>query len=442
MIFRNINFIKQLKLSFIYKIISLITSFVLVKYMLEYLGPLNYGIWVVILTFINWIIFFDFGIANGIKNKVSESLSKNNIKEAREYISTGYVILLIFSVITYILFFALSFFINWQSIFNVENISNTYLHKLMIITLFFILANFTLSIIIAIFNATQNASLIVFQQLLSQFFALVLVCFLNNYTESSLLHISFAYGFSLLLSNVLMSYYFYIKNKNYIPSFSFYKKDKVKSIFSLGMKFFYLQLTILIILSSDVMIITQLLGSSYVTKYDILFKYFGILMIVHTIINTPLWSMYTEAYNKGDYVWIEKTLIKMILLMFIYIILSVIMYFSGDKIIELWLNNTKLDITNSNYIYSIIMTLMLIWFSIFAYFTNGINKTNTQLLGASIGAIINIPLSIYFVKNIEMGIDGVLLATTISLSIFGIMGPIQAIREIKKMKLDNIKERK
>lgn len=434
MIFRDINFLKQLKFSFLYKGLAIGISFLLTRYMLQYLGVSQYGIWSVILTFINWVIFFDFGIANGVKNKVSECLSSNNFVEAKEYISTGYIILFTFFIGTFIFFSIGSFFVNWQIVFNVMDLDNSYLQNVMLVTLFFVLLNFVLSIIIAIFNATQNASLIVLQQLISQSIALFFVLLLNSYSHDSLLYMSFAYGLALCLSTVLLSLYFYKKNSILRPSFKFYKKNKIKSIFSLGMKFFYLQLTILIILSSDTMIITQLLGSSYVTSYDILFKYFGLLMIIHSIINTPLWSMYTEAYSKNDYEWVEKTLRRMAFMMLIYIIIAIVMYVFGTDIIYLWLGDIDLKLVPSNYIYMIIMTLSLIWYSIFAYFTNGIDQTRIQLMAASVGAIINIPLSIYFVKYLEMGINGVLLATIISLLIFGILGPIQAIKEIRKMK--------
>jgi len=432
--FRDINFFKQLRFSFLYKVIALFISFMLTRYMLEYLGLELYGIWAVLLTFINWIVFFDFGIANGVKNKVSESLSVKKSVEAREYISTGYIILSIFAIIVYIVFFIISFFIDWTTIFNTKIVTNNNLQIIILVTLFFILLNFVNSIIIAVFNATQNASLIVLQQLLFQGFTLVLLFFLLIYTDRSLLNMALIYGISLLLSTLILSIYFYRKNNHLLPYLRFYKSSKVKSIFSLGMKFFYLQLTILIILSTDTMILTQLLGASIVTSYDILFKYFGLLLIIHTIINTPLWSMYTEAYQKNDHEWIEKTLKKMVWIMFIYLFIAIALYFSAELVITLWIGKIELYLDKSNYIYMLLMVLMLIWYSIFAYFTNGINKTTNQLISATIGALINIPLSIYFVKYMDMGLNGVLLATIISLSIFGITGPIQAVIEIKKMK--------
>lgn len=401
--------------------------------MLLYLGVRLYGIWAVILVFVNWIIFFDFGIANGVKNKVSEALSKNKVDDANHYISTGYIILFTFCFIIYLLFFLLSYHLNWQSLLNITIISNDELSYAMHIIVFFVLLNFALSIIVSVLNAVQKASFIVLGQFMSQLFSLILILILMEYFERSLIYICFSYGLALVLSNIILSIVFYKNNLHLLPRISNFEKIKIKPIFGLGMKFFFLQLTILIIFTSDTMIITQLLGPEHVTTYSIIFKYFSVVIIIHTVVNTPLWSMYTESHIKNDHVWIKKTLMSMIKLIFVLIILAIFMYLMRDIVFKIWIGDTNLLDTKSNYIYMMVMTLMYVWHSTFSYFTNGINKTKNQLISTGIGAIINIPLSIYFVKYLNMGLDGVILATIISLSIFNITGSIQAFREIKDM---------
>lgn len=425
MITRNTNYKKQLKYSFIYKFLAIISSFLLVRYSLEFLGIDQYGLWSVILMFINWMIFFDFGIANGVKNHVAKSLAVNNHKEAQEYISTGYISLLIFSILIYLILFSISFFINWQMIFNTTILSNEYLQKTILITSFFILSNFVLSIVVAVYNATQNASFIVLNQFFSQFISLLIVYTLSLYANSSLIYIATGYGLSLIFTNIIISLWFYKKNPILVPLFKRFKKDKIKSILSLGTKFFILQMTVLIIMASDRMIAVQLLELKDVTVYDILFKYFTILSIFHGLINTPLWSMYTEAFKKKDFKWIKNIFKKLNLLFFFYCICAILMVAVGDDMILLWTGNENITIFLSNYVYMAILSLSLIWTTIYAYFLNGIEELNVQLISTVSGAIINIPLSIYFVKYVNMGLNGILLASILSLLLFNIAGSIQ-----------------
>ncbi len=376
---RNKNFLKQIKASLFFRLLSILISFALVKYMLEYLGVEQYGIWSVILSFMTWILFFDLGIANGVKNKVSQCLAKENHEEANEFISTGYIILIVFSIVAYLILFILCGFIDWQSIFNTKIIQNEETVIVIRIVLFFILTNFVLSIITAVFNAVQKTSLIVFSQFLTNFLSLIMIILLIKFTDSNLIYLSVAYGIALITSNIVLSHWFYKRNIHLSPTIKAFKKNKIKDISSLGMKFFFLQLTIFFMLTTDRIIITQLLGPSIVTNYDILYKYFGAILILHGLFNAPLWSMYTEAYVKNDYIWIAQTLIKMVKLIFVYILILVGLIFSANFIIDIWLNNSQIVFSLSNYIYVSIMILVLAWHNIFAFFTNGIEKTKIQL---------------------------------------------------------------
>ena len=197
-----------------------------------------------------------------------------------------------------------------------------------------------------------------------------------------------------------------------------------------------LQLTILVILGTDKMIITQYLGPKIVTSYDVLFKYFSVLTMIHAIINAPLWSMYTEAYHKNDYSWLQSTITRMSKMIFVYIAIALVMYLFGDSVMKFWLGDVELGLTSSNYIYMAIMMIVLIWYGTFAFFSNGVGLTHVQSIAALIGALVNIPLSIVFVSYLGMGLDGVLVATIVSLSFFALAGPVHTYYVINKMKSD------
>lgn len=413
---------------------AIVLSFVLVRTMLDYLGVELYGMWSVILSFMTWILFFDLGIANGVKNRVAESLALEKKVEAREYISTGYFILSIFSFFVYCLFYVISYYLNWQSIFNITVISTEELGEVLRAIVFFILINFSLSIVIAVYNASQNAAYVVVNQFLSNLFAFISISILAEYATRSLLYMSIVYGASLVVANLSLSIYFY-KNNNYLsPMIQAFNKSKIKSISSLGMKFFVLQLIFFLIVATDKILITQLLGASLVASYDVLYKYFGAILIINGIFNAPLWSMYTEAYSKNDYNWMSKAILRMVKLMFVYVGISIVMIFLAKDVFDLWLGDNELIIDFSNYVYMSIMVLFLAWHAIFSFVTNGVEKLQIQLYSILAGAILNIPLSIFFVKSMHMGLNGVILATIVSLSIFALLGPLQSIKIISEMK--------
>jgi len=71
------------------------------------------------------------------------------------------------------------------------------------------------------------------------------------------------------------------------------------------------------------------------------------------------------------------------------------------------------------------------WNNIFAYFINGVGKIKLQMYCGIVAMLINIPISIFFAKNLNMGSAGVILGTCFSLSIGAYFAPMQSFKIIK-----------
>ena len=71
---RNIK--KNSRLLALYKVISMVLSLVYAPIVLGYLGTGLYGIWATVLNVVSWVNYFDIGISNGLRNKLSASLAK------------------------------------------------------------------------------------------------------------------------------------------------------------------------------------------------------------------------------------------------------------------------------------------------------------------------------------------------------------------------------
>lgn len=429
----NLGLLSQIKKSLVYKILGVVSSFILIKYLVQYLGVEQYGIWAVILTLLNLVLYFDFGISNGIKNNLAESLARHDEFGGQEYISTGYILLSCIAVVLYAIFITASFFIDWNSVFNTSILDNNYLQKIVLVVVFFTLLNLVLSIANAVYSVLQSTHLITLNQFFSQIIALVFIVILYKWFSQSLILVAIVYGTSLTFSTFVISTFFYKNNKTLSPVVRLFNRDKAKGIFALGAKFLSLQLLFFFILSNDRIIIAQLLEPIAVAQYDIMYKYFSVLIIMHTLVNAPLWPLYTKAYQENDYGMFKTVFRKLRVLVLGYILIGgMLLVFSRD-IINLWID-AGMNFKLSNLIYMFLMMNTLIIFSIFAYFSNGINKTKVQFFSVLLGAAINIPLSVFFVKNLNMGLNGVLLATILSLSIFCITGVFQVFYEMKCLK--------
>ena len=67
---------KSISKSLLYKFIGAALSFVVMPISINILDVEKYGIWSTILSFVSWFTFFDFGLANGLRNRLTGSLSE------------------------------------------------------------------------------------------------------------------------------------------------------------------------------------------------------------------------------------------------------------------------------------------------------------------------------------------------------------------------------
>ncbi|HIF9074989.1 TPA: lipopolysaccharide biosynthesis protein [Photobacterium damselae] len=421
---RTVNIFNQIKWSFIFKIIAFALYYMTISSQVKLLGIELYGIWSTLLSIVTWMVFFDFGIGNGIKNNLTKALSLNKLELAKDIIFTGYIIVAFISALFFIIILFLVKYADLNAIFNTDVLTNKNLQSIVIVLFTFVCVHFVLSFIKQFIFAIQKNSLNEIEQ--SLFFLMLFLALIsfNGFFEKNILHIALIYGICLISSKIILTIYFFYTNKQLLPSFSNFNKKIIKQLTHVGFLFFALQIASMTILLSDRMIITQLLGAQYVTSYDIIYRIFSIVLVFHGIINAPMWSAYTEAYTKNDFDWIRKNIIKMNYFIFVLIFIVIMLYITHEYIINLWIGK---DLENSNSLsfFMALYVIILSWCNNYAFFLNAINKIKIQFILLFIGAIVNIPLSILFVSYFDLGLSGVVLATTLSLLPFAIIGPIQ-----------------
>lgn len=429
---RTKNITKHVLLSFIYKGGSIVASFLLVPLTINFLDTENYGIWLTLSSFIAWFSFFDVGLGNGLRNKFAEAKAKGDLTLAKAYVSSAYFTIGAVCLGLFVLFFGVNFFIDWTNVFNTTKGLQHDLSILMPIVFGFFCLQLVVKLITTIYTADQQHSTQGKIGFLTQASSLVVIWLMTQTSESSLL--LFGVVFSIIPVAILVALNFIGFNKrynHYKPSIKLWKKEYLKDIFGLGLKFFVIQIAGLIIYSTDNIIITQLFGPEYVVPYSIAFKYFNVSTMILTIVLIPYWSSFTEAYTKGDFEWIKISIKNLNRMSTISILLVIIMLVISPLIYKLWLGE-KVNITLNLSIYMAIYFITNIVFLPYIFLLNGTGKLKLQLYSYTITSLLNIPLSIFLAKYMGLGVSGIILATIICLLPQAILCPIQYSKIINR----------
>ena len=256
-------------------------------------------------------------------------------------------------------------------------------HKLVFIVFTFFSLQFILRLIINILYADQRPAWNSLVNMVGNLMALIIIYILTLTTHGSLLYLGATMsGTPILVLICITIFLFTGRYRKYMPSLKFVDLAYFRDLIGLGARFFIMQISGLIIMSTDNIIITQIFGPAEVTPYNVAFKYFSIITLVFiTILLAPYWSAYTDAYTKGDFNWIRKETRKLLKIWFLLIFVVLIMVALSNFVYHIWIG----DIIKVPFLLSIMMGLYVIifaWNSVFAGFINGTGKIQLRMYTA------------------------------------------------------------
>jgi O-antigen/teichoic acid export membrane protein len=380
---------------------------------------------VTVISITTWFSFIDFGLANGLKNKISEGLANNNITDVKKYVSTAYFTLFVVLASVGVLIILTDSFVNWNDIVKAPKSTEKAVNFLFLYGLLFFLAKILAELIHPILQAYHKTA---FSSLISFVyqFCILLVCYLFKRGDSrSLLQYGFTFFWVPLLIIILFSIYLFSSTfKDLKPSYHFFEKTYQKVLLQLGGNFFVIQLAVLVIFSTDNLIIGRVLGYSEVGVYNVAFRYFNIPLFVSSIVLAPYWPLFGELFIKKDTARVKKIMNRLVLIWVLLVFVVIGMLLCANYVYKMWIGPS----INVPFILSLGMAffcVITVWNNIFATFINSTNKLKLQLYSAIISGVLNIPLSIYLAKHTNLGAAGVIFGTCASLIASSFWAPIQ-----------------
>lgn len=421
---------KNIAISFLIRIGGVLISLVLVPMTINYVSPAQYGIWLTISSVIGWLNFFDVGLGNGLRNKLAHSLAIGEIENARVFISTTYVALALIGSFIFILFSATNSYINWNSVLNVTTEGEKNLHLIMWVAVGCFCVQFVVQLINTILIATHqsaNASLIAF---FGQLCTLAAIYYCTQYQPGSLLILVAIVASVPVLAMIIATVFLFLdKLRNFSPAFKLVNFKYASNLLNTGGTFFFIQIGALVLFQTNYIIISQLLGPEQVTSFSVCYKLFSITILVFTIIITPMWSSFTDAYAKSDFYWLKNSIQKMRKLWLLFSAVTVLILCCSPYLFNYWLG----DSITVSFPLSICMTIYVIayiWQTLHVYLLNGIGKIRLQLYLVAISALLNIPFSIVLGKS--FGLVGIVSVNTILFIIMGTVFSVQCEKIIQQ----------
>lgn len=415
---RTRNTIRQIRGAFAFRALGALASFAAVPLMLRYLGAERYGIWSTVMSVAAWVTLSDMGIGYGLRCKLTEALARHDEAGARAYVSSAYGALGVLALAALALFLPASGQVDWRRLFNTTHADAAALRSFARLTAFFVLAGMWSGLVNQVLNALQRSSAVAFGQMAFNALSLASVFVLAHAAPRSLPLMTAVYGMALLACHLGLSAWCYRQRPALAPRA---RIDPVRlgALVRLGLQFFVLELGYLMTVSTDRILITQLFGPQAVAPYDVVFKLFGAVTLVHTLTTTPLWSSYGDAYHRGDHAWIHAAL-RGQLRLFVLLAAGIVLLGAAARPLVAWWVGPAIVVPPGLVAGMAIFIAVFTWNNVYSTALNGMGVTGPQLRLSLLAICLNVPLSIAAVRLLGLGVEAIPLANAIGLLPFAL----------------------
>jgi len=262
--------------------------------------------------------------------------------------------------------------------------------------------------------------------------SLLLLFLLRRNLDGDLFNLSLIITVPTLLISVIVSIYaFNTKYALLKPSLKFYNKEVSNKLLNLGVRFFLIQLSALIILQGSNIIILKFVGPEDVSVFSLVYKYFNVIVTIFTLILTPYWSFFTDSYAKDNYKQLKHGFIQLFISWIGVSIIGVVMWIILPFSFRIWLNQ-ELPIPSFLPLSLLLFSVFSNLGSIFIYFLNGTSRyLNLQLVIVLVFAILLYPVSTLLLPT--FGVLGVVFTMFFANSYGVIFGPYLTYKVLKRM---------
>jgi O-antigen/teichoic acid export membrane protein len=293
--------------SFISKALTIVISFVSVPLTVHYLGSERYGVWLTIGSLLTWMSMTDFGIAgNALVNLLADAHGKEDKRLAGQHAASAFWALVGLSLCIGSIFLFSFHYIPWQEVFHVSSaVPAAELSLACAYSLIFFVVGFPLSMVSSVYGAYQDGFMANIWNIAGSALALIsliVVAQMKGGLPQLVLAIS---GTRTLVGLANVYYMFFRKYPWLVPRPSAVRWSSTKHLLSLGGNYMITQLAGLGIYQSQPMIITQMLGPSYVVIFVVTQKIVTLPLDLVFMGTAPFISAYGEAKARADWGWIR-----------------------------------------------------------------------------------------------------------------------------------------
>ena len=411
----------------------LLANFVVISITLDLLSTKIYGVWITLYTTISWLSFFDLGLGNGMRNLFAVNRAIGNQEKNKQLVSTSYIIVLGIALILLIVGLPFVYYADIARFFNISDIAIPDLRCVLSLLVVVTSLQLITKLINSIFLADQKPALSSLIDCSGVVCSLLLLFILKDRLVGSLFNLALIITIPTFVISFIVTLFAFNKNYRKLkPSLKCFNLKISNKLINLGLRFFLIQLSALIILQGSNIIILKFIGAEEVSVFSLVYKYFNVIVTIFTLVLTPYWSFFTDSYAKNNYNQLKQGFKQLLISWLAISMVGVVMWIALPFSFKIWLNQ-ELDIPAYLPVSLLLFSIFSNLGSVFIYFLNGTSSyLNFQLAIVLVFAALLYPLSAYLLPT--YGVLGVVFTMFFANSYGVLFAPYLSYKVLKRMK--------
>lgn len=396
--------------SAIFKVLTILGQLFLIPLTIGILDKEAFGVWVTIATIINWMTFFDFGVGNGLRNKLVESLAAGDTVKSKKLISTAYAFTALVCAGIALLYLLIGTFFSYSTSWFKYALSTENISAALSMAVYLFLIRFFLMTVTFLNYAKQKSGINDILQFWNIALTIAVLVVLKFTMQLHLSDVVLVYCIIPILVYGVYSFIFFSRNKNLTPHYKAVDKKLAPELMSVGMSFFFIQIVTMLLITFPVFIINKWYGATYVTEYNIAARLYGAVYMGLTVILTPYWSAITKAAAENNTAWLRTTLVKMQKVSYVFIAFIVLLFVLSQFIYKLWIGDAVSISFNMN-LAPALYNIALLLIAPLNYYQNGKSTLQMQVFLSVINVILYFPAIQIFSSVLDFGAPGIIYAS-------------------------------
>lgn len=397
-------------------------SFILIPLTIGLLDKYEYGVWVTLSTLVLWAYVFDFGLGDGLRNRLAEALATENRRKAREYVSTAYALVAVAAAALLGVFLALSYAVDWYGLLQIDHMRVNNLPQLLRIVMGFFCFTFVGKLCKNVCQGLQLSSVSDMMLFGSNLLSLLAILALRERGGVTLTEAVIALSAAPAVVYGVATAITFIRRRDLSPRLRYVRRGLMRPLVAVSSRIFVADLSRLLIYVAANVVVSRMFGASEVTVYTVALKYFSLIMAVFNVIISPMWSAATDAYTRGDFAWLQSTRRRLLRIWGMLSVAAVVMVAVAGPFYRMWVGE-EIDVPTALSAWCAAYASMSMLYDMLAYLVSGCGAMRIYAWSAAAQGALYVPLAIWLSGLI--GVAGVPAANCLVLALSLTWAPMQ-----------------